>query len=308
MDIIIVGVGAVGGSHLRAIELTPSLRVAAAVDVRKGVTASFRGERIPVYGSIRQASFYTQKPDIVVVATPTQTHAEVCREAAELFPAAVILVEKPAADTLRDAKRLIGGMGKGREVNVALHMRFAPEVSWGKEIADSMAAEIGYPVRIESWFGDPLQHDLNLATATLGNSWIDSGINSLSVIDRFAEVVSRISLRRLGEEKWNTFEGTFDCDGGGHRATAAIRTSWRVTDATRSTRIRYSSGAELMMDHHAVAGYLTRDGEIAEMFGSDGTTPRRDSHYIALYQWWLADGNPLAPPGTALRLHDLLLS
>lgn len=307
MDIILVGVGAAGGSHLRAIERIPSSRVVAAVDVAPAVAVYFRGMRIPVYQSILQAS-YMHRPALVVVATPTPTHFAVCHEVAKCFTDAAILMEKPAADSLEDAKYLIEEMGKGREVGVALHMGFAPEVSWGKEIADSRAAQIGNPVWIESWAGDPHQQDMDIAKATLGNSWIDSGINSLSVIDRFVKVVSRTSLRQLGEESWCAFEGTFVCEENGRHVMAAIRTSWRVTDTTRSTRIRYSSGAELLMDHHAVAGYLTQNGRVTEMFGSDGTVPRRDSHYAALYQWWLINGNPIMPPGTAMRLHDLLLS
>lgn len=307
MDIVLIGAGAAGGSHLRAIERIPSLHAVAAIDVNPAVVAPFRGARIPVYSSASQASSI-HRPNIVIVATPTPTHAEVYREASKSFTASNFLIEKPAADTLEDARHLIEGMGKGPQVSIALHMGFAPEVSWGKKITDSRAAQLGHAVWIESWAGDPHQQDMDVATATLGDSWIDSGINSLSVIDRFATVISRTSLRKLGEEGWSAFEGTFTCDSGGRQATAAIRTSWRVTDATRSTRIRYSSGAELVMDHHAVAGYLTQNGRITEIFGSDGTVPRRDSHYAALYQWWLVDGNPVASPGTAMRLHDLLLS
>jgi hypothetical protein len=158
-----------------------------------------------------------------------------------------------------------------------------------------------------SWSADPYQEDLSSAQARLGNSWIDSGINALSVIERFVTPVERRSLRQLGEPSWSTFEGRFTCEFDGGRVEGNVLTSWRVTDAARSTRIRYTSGAELVLDHHAVAGYLLRDGRVAEVFGSDGAVPRRDTHYQALYRWWLVERRPVFPRRTVARLHDLLL-
>ena len=43
------------------------------------------------------------------------------------------------------------------------------------------------------------------------------------------------------------------------------------------------------MDHNAVAGYIRQNGEACAVFGSDGTTPRREAHYRALYKSWLAE-------------------
>ena len=41
------------------------------------------------------------------------------------------------------------------------------------------------------------------------------------------------------------------------------------------------------------------------MFGADASIPRRERHYRALYQHWLADGRPIATPHDHLLLHDL---
>jgi hypothetical protein len=62
------------------------------------------------------------------------------------------------------------------------------------------------------------------------------------------------------------------------------------------------------MDHTAVAGYLVQDGAIGAVFGSDRSIPRRERHYRALYQRWLAEGKPIMSPAVSLRLHDLLLA
>lgn len=306
-SVLIAGIGIAGMTHLRVIERTPGLEIVAAVDTDGSRSTTFRGDPVPIYGSLHDAAAQ-QTPSIIVIATPTCTHAAVCREAETCFPDAAILVEKPAADNVADAKLLLGGDGRETPVTVALHMAFAPEVTWGRAIVIARSSEIGEPVHIESWSADPHQLDPASAAERLGNSWIDSGINALSVIERFATVATRISLTQVGSHRQSTFEGIFSCDADGQEVEAVVRTCWNVTDSSRSTRIKYSSGAELVLDHHAVAGYLVENGRMAEVFGSDGTVQRRDSHYAALYKWWLTENRPIFSPETSLRLHELLLS
>jgi len=304
-NIILIGVGAAGTSHLEALESVPSVNVIAAVDIEPPPSVVFRKKEVPVYHSIPEVK--RLRPDIVIVATPTPTHAVVCDEVTKYFPAVTIIVEKPAADNLHDAQRLLDGRKRPQPVIVAFHMAFAPEVRWALNAVTARKSALGHPISVQSWSGDPYIFD-DTAESTFGNSWIDSGINALSVIDLFVNVVNRRSLRQLGRSSWSIFEGAFGCKSGSYQLEASVLTSWYVTDSTRSTRIRYSSGAEVVMDHNAVAGYIVEGGRTTDVFGSNGTVPRRTSHYKQLYQSWLVNNHPVSSPGTALRLHTLLLS
>jgi hypothetical protein len=84
-------------------------------------------------------------------------------------------------------------------------------------------------------------------------------------------------------------------------------TTWQATDSAKTTRIRCSSDAKLVMDHTAVAGHLVADGRLIDVFGADASVPSRERHYRALYRSWLGDNPPSPPPKTTLLLHDLLL-
>ena len=79
------------------------------------------------------------------------------------------------------------------------------------------------------------------------------------------------------------------------------------TPGSRSTRVKYASSAELVMDHNAVSGYLIENSSITSIFGTDGGVSRRESHYRALYASWLAAQETLFPTAVSLRLHELLL-
>jgi predicted dehydrogenase len=304
-EVIIVGLGAVSQTHLKVLERTPGTDVTAAVDTADKPGMTFRGHPLPVYRTLQDASRH-HKADVVVIATPTPAHAGVCAQAARCFPTARILVEKPAADNLPDAQHVLADIGTHQPVDVAYHMAFSPEVTWGAQTAQANAADLGVPTAIEATFTDPYTDNAS-AISTLANSWIDSGINSLSILNRFAKPVSRSSLRRIGEPEHSVFEAHIICLAAGAEIDARILTSWHVTDPAKTTRIRYSSGAELVMDHTAVAGYLVKHRQIAAVCGSDRTIPRRERHYLALYKWWLEEGNRILPAQTSLHLHNLLL-
>jgi predicted dehydrogenase len=306
LDVIIVGVGTVAQTHLRVLEQTPGAEVVAGVDIAGRSGVMFRSRPVPVYQAVPDARD-RHRADVVVVATPTPAHAQVCAEVAASFPAARILVEKPAAGDLAGARLVLADIGRRQPVEVAYHMAFSPEVAWGVQVTEARAGELGAPVAAQACFNDPYQDEYESATVRLVSSWIDSGINSLSVLNRFADLGARTSLRRIGDARRSVYEAHLTCRADGSEFDALILTSWHVTDAARTTRIRYDSGAELIMDHHAVAGYLMQNGKLAGIFGSDRAVPRRERHYLALYRWWLTGGHPIMPAETSLHLHDLLL-
>ena len=304
--VLLVGLGAIGGTHARALEAVPSAEVVAGVDVDRSRRLEFRGLDRPVYPGVREAAEACE-PDLVVIATPTGTHAAVCEQAARWFPEARLLVEKPAAASLVDARRILSQIGGRQPVDVAYHTSFAPEVSWGQRAVEARRPSIGDLVAAEMFFADPYYDDFERATATLGNSWLDSGINALSVLARFATIVKRESLRPIGAARESMFEARLACHDGGRPAQALLVTSWHAADGAKTTRLRYASGVELLMDHTAVAAYLLRDGRVEAAFGADRSIPRRERHYRALYARCLGQGQPTLPPETSLHLHELLL-
>lgn len=305
--ILIVGLGTVAESHVRALEHLPDAQLTAGVDPDRTKQLHFRGASLPVYPSVREAS-RAHTPAAVVIATPTPCHAAVCADVTTHLPYARLLVEKPAAAVLADARGMLSGTGTHRPVDIAYHMAFSPEVTWGTEAVRDRQPEIGDLESAELFFADPYYDDYDRAAATLCSSWLDSGINALSVLSRFTTVTGRRSLRSLGTERQSTFEARLTCQQGGTAAEALIVTNWHVTDAAKTTRLSYTSGAELLMDHTAVAAYLYANGTVEAWFGADRSIPRRERHYRALYQWWLIEGNPTLPADTSRNLHELLLN
>lgn len=291
--------------HIRVLERIAEAEVVAGVDPAPRDGVVFRGRVLPIHRTVREAAD-KHRPSLVVIATPTPTHGVVHDEVVEHFPAAEVLLEKPAADNVADASRMLAA-APGKTLNVAYHAAVSSEVSWARRLVREKADMLGAPSAIRAIFADPYQSNIEAARARYGTSWLDSGINALSVISRFVDVAERTSLRSLEPEGSSVFEGRFRCQSGTSQAAAVVVTNWRVTAPTKTTLIEFAAGAELIMDHYAVAGYLlSPEGTVVDAFGGDGRTPRRELHYRNLYRAYYRDRAPIFSPDESRRLHELL--
>src|SRR5215467_4752581 len=109
-QILIAGLGEVAQTHLRVLEQTPGADLVAGLDIAAKPEMTFRGHTVPLYRTPHDAAA-RHNPDIVVIATPTPTHAAVCGQITACFPTARLLMEKPAADTLPGARHVLVDIG-----------------------------------------------------------------------------------------------------------------------------------------------------------------------------------------------------
>lgn len=94
-------------SHSRAISLHPGYHLAGGVDTISEQTTEFsRNFKIPAYSSIQSLpeGFAT---DLVVIATPTETHHSVLREVLSLYNPRVVVCEKPLSYDFSQAKDMV---------------------------------------------------------------------------------------------------------------------------------------------------------------------------------------------------------
>lgn len=121
----VVGTGSFGRNHVRVIHQSEHAELAGVLDSDHGRAAEAAGASgCPVFTSIDELA---GKADAAVVATPTQTHAEIGRRLMEL--GLDVLIEKPIAQTPDQARMLIETAGRsGRILQVGHLERFNPAV------------------------------------------------------------------------------------------------------------------------------------------------------------------------------------
>jgi len=275
--VVVVGLGNISSVHLRALEDIESVESVVGVDPNLPPAASFRGEPLRVYRHLDDA--LAEGADLVVVATPTGSHASVVGAVRARNAAVPILVEKPAADRHAEAERVLASGA----AQVIFHAGFAPEVLWAVELCESAEGRLGDVVAFEAFFASPYADDRESRTASLANSWLDSGINALSIVGRFA-IPSRVSSFRSFPDRFSAFAACFGLGAQGAGNQATIVTTWQVASFRQWSRLCFSDGTELVFDHIAGTATAISPGAAPEIFRRADAGPRLAGHYANFYR------------------------
>ena len=147
----LAGAGLVGRQHADAIARVAGVRLVAVADPMGEAWARERG--LAWYADV-EALIAAERPDGLIVATPNHTHVETGLAAvAAGIPA---LIEKPVADTVTEAARLVeAGRAAGVPLLAGHHRRHNPLIRAAK--ARIEAGEIGRAVTAQStcWLYKP---------------------------------------------------------------------------------------------------------------------------------------------------------
>jgi predicted dehydrogenase len=158
----VIGLGVISRYYLAALCRSPEARLAAVCDLREQALAPWRGH-LPCHTDHR-AMLATERLDGVIVTTPNDTHAAVCRDV--LTAGLPVCVEKPLATTLAEGEALTQqARSAGLVLFTAFHRRYNTEVRrLARRVATGPPVEsvtVRYWERIEDhvgaddWYLDP---------------------------------------------------------------------------------------------------------------------------------------------------------
>jgi hypothetical protein len=220
-----------------------------------------------------------------VVTVPTSAHLVVLRElAAAGVPE--VLMEKPLVASREELGLLDDARGAAR-VWPLLHFALADEVRWAAARIGAWTAAHGPVTEVVQLFQDPYLPHLGERLRSLSSSWLDSGVNALSVAARLAPLGAVRAARPLGAPAGTGASVELGLEGGG---TAAVVTSWHARRTSKGTHLRLADGARVLLDHTAGSGLLLAPGGgPAEGFlPADDGLDSMTSHYVAVYADWRA--------------------
>jgi predicted dehydrogenase len=133
--IAVAGAGLIGRQHMARLRAADSALLAAVVDPAEPARALAAAEGVLWYPSLG-ALFAAGKPDGLIIATPNQLHEA---NGVEAIAAGVpTLVEKPIADSVASAERLVAAAEKaGVPLAVGHHRRHSAAIQRAKAIIES---------------------------------------------------------------------------------------------------------------------------------------------------------------------------
>jgi len=152
----LVGTGSIGEAHVRAVEATLGrVTLEAAVDIdAQRVEAFAKQHHIARHFTDYATMLATVKPDIVLVATPPSSHADMCIAAMEA--GAWAMCEKPLCGSLAELDRIEAAEKRtGAYTSCIFQMRFGAVTGHLRRLAD--AGHLGRPlvgVCNTLWFRD----------------------------------------------------------------------------------------------------------------------------------------------------------
>jgi predicted dehydrogenase len=154
MRVLIAGLGNMGRSHALAHHRHPGAEIVALVN-RSVLPLPHEMQPYPLFKDFH-AALETTRPELAVIATYTDSHADYACAAMEA--GAHVFVEKPLAATVADARRVVETARRtGRKLVVGYILRHHP--SWMRLIAEARR------------LGPPYVFRLNLNQQSTGATW-----------------------------------------------------------------------------------------------------------------------------------------
>lgn len=151
--LVIAGLGLVGKRHADAIRQVEGVELAAIVDLTAEAKQFARERGIACFSDLAEV-FAADRPDGVILSTPTLLHAE--QGLACIAQKCPVLIEKPLAATVAEATQIaVAGAKANVPVLVGHHRRHNPIIQKAKEIIALGAIGQIRTVQATCWFYKP---------------------------------------------------------------------------------------------------------------------------------------------------------
>lgn len=199
MKVLIAGLGNMGRSHALAHQNLAGTEIVGLVN-RSAIEVPDALQRYPVYTDFDKALTDTH-PDLVVIATYTDTHAAYAIRAMEA--GAHVFVEKPLALTAEEAQRVVDTAHRlNRKLGVGYILRHHP--SWVRLIAEARGLGGPYVFRLNlNQQSDGATWDTHKALMETTSPLVDCGVHYVDVMCQITDArpvrVQGIGLRLSDE-------------------------------------------------------------------------------------------------------------
>lgn len=248
----IIGLGTIARVQQRALLLLPDL-----YDLTEGCDIAKEAERhcaAPRFYQNLQEFLLDGSAETVLISTPPQTHdaiAETCIRAGKN-----VLSEKPLSDHPADVCRLYRlAKEKGVFLRTAYHAVHSVEVKWFLSHREEIFARYGLSAlrRIRCELHDPyLDHNHPLRDRIpLGGSWLDNGINALSVCARLTDL-SGFSLTEKEDVRDKETNVVYRAKRKFQSADVSVEiyTAWDTGKNYKTTELTFGAGEGRILLNH----------------------------------------------------------
>lgn len=292
--VLLVGLGRIARTHLAVLDRLDSTAVVAGVDPAPSYAVPF-----PVHGSLAEG--LRTAPDLVVLATPTETHVDMASEVLDTS-SALVLSEKPLAQTSAEIVALEARHSTevvAARLKVAHHFAFSPEVEWAARLV-RQHPEWGAPTHVVAMSTDAYGTLPAAQRASLVSSFVDSAPNQLSVVSAFTDGWRVRSHASVGERAVTVL------DHAGGRTV--LSSNWQAGASSKHTTLEFLGGeVRVQVEHSSMTVLVTEGDRVTAHTAYADVVERKEAHYLGLYDALLhRPDDPRLGVGLARRIAGLL--
>lgn len=292
--VLLVGLGRIARTHIAVLDRLPQTTVVAGVDPAPSYDVPF-----PVHSTLEDG--LACDPDVVVLATPTESHVE---QASDVLArsGALVLSEKPLAQTSAAIAELEARHSPAvvaARLKVAHHFAFSPEVEWAARFVAGHP-EWGPPTRLVAMSTDAYGSLTDSQRASLVSSFVDTAPNQLSVASAFTTGWQVDGHADRGDRSVTTLSH----DGG----RTVLCSNWLAGDSSKHLALEFLDGeVRVTIEHSSMTVLVTQGDRVTHHTAYADDVERKEAHYLGLYAALLhrPDDPRLGVP-LALRIARLL--
>jgi predicted dehydrogenase len=171
LKIAIVGCGKIADGHIEEIQKMPdAARVVAVADLELLMAEQIATRYgIPAFYDDLERLLATERPDVVHITTPPQSHLALARMAIDA--GAHVYVEKPLTLSYADSRRLVDlARAARKQLTIGYAYYFDPPLASLRELC--ARGVLGDPVHVESFLGYSLSSPFGKAVLADGDHWV----------------------------------------------------------------------------------------------------------------------------------------
>lgn len=255
---VVIGMGRMGQNHLRVLTDMPSVSLVAAAD-QDAANAKYASRAGAAFYDDYRKMLEELRPDIAIVAVPTDKHAEVAMHA--LLSGCHVLVEKPMAPTEAEAERMIATAAAAKRSLMVGHVeRFNPVVT---EMARRVhGGELGRVFKMHARRLSPFPTRIQDVGVTLDLATHD--------IDAMHMIIGETPLRAFAETAQQVHGSREDMVSGVLRfpggTIGVLDVSWMSPKKLRQLWVS-GEGGTYMADYLTQDMYWCKNGRMSDSWG-----------------------------------------
>lgn len=297
----VIGLGTIAKFQLQALYQIRQFQIVAACDRNplRQQTLSKNHLTDVIFFTNSQEMLDTIPCDAVLVSTPILDHYSTAKRVLQMGKN--LLLEKPATQRLEEFQELIQLAHAQNSIFViAFHAAFGLEICWLRKHQSTLFPGKSL-TQFQSIFSDPYLQENHLipSVESLGSSWLDSGINALSMINHWANNLKLESakfqfLKKSPEAAPGKIDRNIQARVKYHFSSSqnpstpgqgTINTHWNLGINRKLTRLQfYPSPQEIILDHNTQQVWLTIPGKKIELLADFSQSNHRlINHYIGVF-------------------------